>query len=261
MDALGYTNSPYIGRPAAGQSVGHGLEAPDEFSDHDAPERDRYQETTYRDDDLDLDEEQAEGRRQEAELLARHPLWIDPATAEQLDCLLRALLPHSRRPEIVYRFMALDCPAPFASSCCHGAVYFSCGLLNALNYDQVLFFAAHEMAHTELRHYASRQRRLQELRRGFPAAPGSAARQRLEGAAVLAVRHQEEFEADHQAARHTGERLGAEAMLRLHESCQRLAPESLRRPTHPPFEQRLERIKARWDPPEPVGYLWSLVAP
>ncbi len=262
MDAMGPANSRLLGRTSSVGLSRQGNFEEDDFDDTGSShERDSYQETPYRNDDLDPDEEHAEGQRQEDELLTRHQVWDCSTTRAWLANLLESLLPFRRRLEIPYEFVPLDSPTPFASSCCHGAVYFSRGLLGALDQEQVRFFAAHEMAHTELRHYASRQRRLQELRRGFPAAPGSAARQRLEAAAVLVVRHQEEFEADHQAARWTGNRVGGDALTRLHQSCQTLAPESLRRPTHPPFELRLERMRQGLEPPDPVSYLWSLVAP
>ncbi len=178
MDAMGPANSRLLGRTSALAPGRQGVFEQDNFDEAESPERDSYQETPYRDDDLDPDEEQAEGERQEDELLARHQIWDCPTTRARLAELLESMLPLRRRLEIPYEFHVLDSSTPFASSCCHGAVYFSRGLLEALEREQVRFFAAHEMAHTELRHYASRQRRLQELRRGFPAAPGSAARQR-----------------------------------------------------------------------------------
>jgi predicted Zn-dependent protease len=228
-------------------------------SGDEPPQRDSYQETSRHADDLDESEEVAEGRRQQAELLERYPAWSCPATTELLSELLHSLLEHSQRMEIPYEFLGLDTAIPFASSCCHGAVYFSRGLIETLSEPDLTFFGAHEMAHTELRHFASRQRRLEELRRAIPAAPGSAARQRLELAAVLTVRHQEEFEADHLAARWIDAASSQAALERLHDICRRTSPESLNVPTHPPFERRLSRLAAGLSPPDPVEYLWSLV--
>lgn len=226
----------------------------------EAPERDSYQETpSGHAEDLDEAEERAEGERQQAELLEKYAPWSCSATAEMLEALLVSLLPYSQRMDVPYEFLALDTNIPFASSCCHGAIFFSRGLLGRLDRPGLEFFAAHEMAHTELRHFASRQRRLEELRRAIPAAPGSAARQRMEMAAVLAVRHQEEFEADHLAARWLDAERARQALTRLHELCLEVAPESLTVPTHPPFERRL-RWSGQAAPPDPVEYLWSLLS-
>lgn len=223
------------------------------------PQRDTFYTSEPAGDELDEEEEEAEGHRQQDELLGRYPPWSCPASARLLEDMLDTLRPHSRRPEVSYQFLALDTQTPFASSCCHGAVYFSRALLSGVTEPGILFFAAHEMAHTELRHYASRRRRLACLRRAIPAAPGSLARQRMELAAVLAVRHQEEFEADHLAARWLGHRQGQRAVQELHELCLRCCPESLTRPTHPPFEQRVQRLAGGWEPPDPLDYLWSLL--
>lgn len=262
MDALSNSNLPQLNRlsgPRAADRQEILERQQGEGEPSEAPERDTYHETPRHENDLDEDEEQAEGRRQEDELLERHSLWTCPASALRLAEILKALLVHSRRPEVPYEFLALDTPTPFASSCCHGAVYFSRGLLQELAQSGVIFFAAHEMAHTELRHYASRRRRLEELRRAIPAAPGSAARQRFETAAVLAVRHQEEFEADHLAARWLDFPTGQAALEQLHGVCRQLSPRSLSRPTHPPFERRLARLASRESPPDPISYLWSLL--
>jgi predicted Zn-dependent protease len=221
---------------------------------------DNYQESSGANQELDQEQEWEEGQRQQEELLQRYPLWESPPHARLLDQILETLWPLSSRPEVAYEFLALDTETPFASSCCHGAVYFSRGLLLSLSQEGVLFWAAHEMAHTELRHYASRQQRLVELRRAIPAAPHGAARQRMELAAVLAVRHQEEFEADHLAAQWLDPRSGQKALEELHQVCLRSSPESLSRPTHPPFERRVERVRERLGPPDPVDYLWSLLS-
>lgn len=231
-----------------------------ESSGQPSSDNDTYQEGYSHVGDLDENEELLEGQRQESELLGRYHLLSCTVTSVYLEDLLERLLENSRRPDIDYRFLALDTPTPFASSCCHGAVYFSLGLLEALEEPSVLFFAAHEMAHTELRHFASRQRRLEELRRAIPAPFGSSTRQRLELAAVLAVRHQEEFEADALAARWLSEEYGPTALRELHEQCRILSPESLNRPTHPPFEERVRRAAEKLAPPEPLEYLWSLIS-
>lgn len=262
MDALRSSSMPQLGRATSAREPRHeGILEQDGGSEQprQGPQRDTYQETPRHADDLDEDEEQAEGLRQERELLERHPLWSCSSTASKLAGILAGLLHHSQRPEVAYEFQALDTQTPFASSCCHGAVYFSRGMLEAMSLDEVRFFAAHEMAHTELRHYASRRRRLEELRRSIPAAPGSPARLRLESAAVLAVRHQEEFEADYLAARWLDFATGRAALEQLHDLCLRVSRKSLSRPTHPPFERRLARLSARQSPPEPLGYLWSLM--
>jgi hypothetical protein len=261
MDSLSSQKAPPLRRATAAR-LNECLVGQDgqDSGGEEAPERDTYQETLPSADDLDEEEELAEGLRQQDELLERYPLWCCPSTADRLGGILDSMVSLSRRPRVPYEFLALDTETPFASSCCHGAVYFSRGLLQTMSHSGILFFAAHEMAHTELRHYASRQRRLDELRRAIPAPPGSAARQRMELAAVLAVRHQEEFEADHMACRWTDDGSGYLAVKELYGICLRCCPESLTRPTHPPFERRLERLADRLGPPDPVDYLWSLVS-
>lgn len=226
--------------------------------DGNASARDSFQDSLADGEELNLEEEKSEGRRQEEELLEKYPLWRDRQALRRLEDLWQAVVSRSRRAEIAYRFIAVDTPIPFASSCPHGAVYFSRGLLENLNPEGQLFFAAHELAHTELRHFATRRRRLDDLRRSLPGAPGSAVRQRMEYAAVLAVRHQEEFEADQQAARWSSREIGLGALDEMHRLCQKLCPESLLRPTHPPFTARRESLDAMV-PPDPLEHLWGLL--
>ena len=227
--------------------------------DEENSQQDLYQGTPEQADELELEEEYSEGQRQEDELLEQYPVWDCPDASEQMQRLLETVVPMSRRLDVEYQFIALDTDVPFASSCAHGAVYFSRGLLQTLSPDSLLFFAAHEMAHTELRHFATRRRRLDDLRRAMPAPPGSAVRQRMELAAVLAVRHQEEFEADQLAARWIDPPTGCRALQELHQTCLRLSPESLNRPTHPPFEKRWKSLESAVSVPDPVEYLWSLM--
>ena len=209
--------------------------------------------------ELDEEEEHSEGERHESELLEKYALWENEAAEALLDDVFLQLKSHMQRRELQYDMLGLDTDTPFASSCPNGAIYFSRALLEALTPEQVLFFAAHELAHTELRHYATRKRRLAELRQVIPAPPGSSSRQRLELAAVLTVRHQEEFEADFQAGRWVGRQLGASALTRLHELCLELSPKSLQRPTHPPFEKRVSSLKRGEGFPSPLQYLYTLV--
>jgi predicted Zn-dependent protease len=209
--------------------------------------------------ELDEEEEQAEGARHEDELLEKYPLWEDEQATLLLDDLFDALVPHMTRQELEYEFLALDTDVPFASSCPNGAIYFSKGLLEALEDEEVLFFAAHELAHTELRHYATRKRRLSDLRLLIPAPIGSPTRQRMDLAAVLVVRHQEEFEADHRAAEWVGTTDGERALRKLHDLCRETSPESLQRPTHPKFENRVSRMVEGKPFGPPLEYLYSLL--
>lgn len=211
-------------------------------------------------DELGEDEEQEEGERHEAELLEKYDLWEDEETELLFDDIFESLEIHMKRPGLEYEFVALDSDVPFASSCPNGAIYFTRSLIEHLDPNEVLYFAAHELAHTELKHYATRQRRLHELRQLISAPAGSGSRQRLTMAAVLCVRHQEEFEADHQACQWLDPSLGARALTHLHELCKEISPKSLNRPTHPPFERRLQAIKEGSSFPEPLTYLYSLIA-
>lgn len=209
--------------------------------------------------DLSDREEAEEGERQEQELRSRYPSWESPDWVERFEALRQSLAPWAQRRDLEYRFEALNTPVPFASSCCHGRIFFSRGLLSGLTLEGVAFFAAHEMAHTECRHFASRQRRLAELRRLSSLAPGSAAFLRMEMAAVIAVRHQEEYEADHLAACWLGRGQGRQALRELHALCQRLSPESLHRATHPEFAARLQALE-QGQPPGHAELLGRLMA-
>lgn len=230
----------------------------EEAHDHEGS-KDEFEESLHPEEDLDQDEEQQEGERHESELLEKYDLWEDENTELVLDEIYHTLEPYMERREVEYDLLALEAETPFASSCPNGAIYLTRGLLEQLTRDQVLFFVAHELAHTEMRHYASRKRRLAELRQIIPAPPGSPTRRRLELAAVLSVRHQEEFEADQQAGLWVGREFGVEALTRLHEVCKLTCPASLQRPTHPPFEKRVRHLKEGIPFPPLLDYLYTLV--
>ena len=97
----------------------------------------------------------------------------------------------------------------------------------------------------------------QRLRVEFPAHENMLAR--MEQAAVLTVRHQEEFEADSQAAEWVGSEDGLKALKRLHQLCKEISPESLQRPTHPKFERRVSHLEQGLAFPAPLEYLYSLI--
>lgn len=240
-------------------SSGPGLPAQQDDLLEDDPTQDTYYESLGSEEDLDEEEEQAEGERHEEELLEKYPLDNDPEAEALLDELYERLSAHMGRTEVDYELLCLNSSTPFASSCPNGAIYFTNSLLALLEVEEVLFFAAHELAHTELRHYATRRRRLAELRQLIPAPVGSPTRQRLELAAVLCVRHQEEFEADFQAGQWIGRELGGHALGKLHEVCKRSSPRSLNRPTHPPFERRVSHLLDGTPFPPPLEYLYSLL--
>jgi predicted Zn-dependent protease len=223
------------------------------------PRQDEFCQSEPDEDDLPLDEELGEGDRQEQELLGEYRRWHDAEAGALLAEFLATLVNLGLRTDLHYRFWALDTPRPLAASCANGAVYFSRAVLENLASEQVLFLAAHEIAHTEMRHYATRRRRLSELRRCFAAPPGSAARQRMEQAAVLAVRHQEELEADYQGAVWLDFGLADRALSALGQLCRRVSPESLQHPSHPAFELRVDRMRLRLPTPAPLDYLHSLI--
>lgn len=220
---------------------------------------DGYSESLAPQEEMDSEEERAQGERHEEELLEKYPLWEDESAFQLMDQLLIRLQPFMFREELEYEFLPLDAAVPFASSCPNGAIYFTRGILQALAEEEVLFFAAHELAHTELRHYATRHRRLSELRQSIPAPLGSPTRVRMDMAAVLVVRHQEEFEADHQAAQWVGSSLALSGLSKLHALCERVSPESLQRPTHPKFEKRLAHLREGRPFPHPLDYLYTLL--
>ena len=221
---------------------------------------DTYHESIADGDILDSEEEQKEGSRHESELLEKYEIWDNPEIQDFLDDVYDELVPFMARQDLEYDFLALDADVPFASSCPNGAIYFSRSMLENLDAEELLFFAAHELAHTELRHYASRQRRLADLRKAISAPMGSPTRHRFDVAAVLTVRHQEEFEADFQAGVWTDHQLGADALSTLHELCKLKAPESLNRSTHPSFPLRVESLNQKRPFPSPLSYLYSLVS-
>ena len=223
------------------------------------PPKDEFFNSEPSEEDLTLEEEASEGQRHQEELLEKHPIWPSPSAYEQLDRALAALRHACLRPDIDYAFEALDTQRPLASSCTNGVVFFSRSLLENLSPNQILYFAAHEIAHTELRHFATRARRLSDLRLFFTAPPGSTARLRMEQAAVLTVQHQEEFEADHQAASWLDFELGQSSLTSLASLCRRLSPDSLNVPTHPTFSARLDRLAQRLAPPDTLEYIYSLL--
>lgn len=229
-------------------------QADDQGSEQDS---DGYCPTPLGGDELSDAEEQAEGERHQQEILSEYGSW--QGGREILDECSRRLAHTMARQDLTYLFEGLDTSRPLASSCANGMVYFSRGLLQQLSLDQVCYFGAHEIAHTELRHYATRRRRLSELQQAIPAQAGSAVRLRVDQAAVLAVRHQEEFEADHQAALWLDFELAASALARLEELCALYSPESLNIPSHPGFPARIERVRERLAAPEMVSYCYSLL--
>lgn len=248
-------------RPA-GQLSSCELPAQEQAPDGDQEEgrrRDSYDETLAPAEELTTEEELAEGDRHDLELLEKYGLWEDEDSQSLLWRLFDQLEPRMGRAEVAYDFACLATDIPFASSCPNGSIFFSRGLLHRLGEQEVLFFAAHELAHTELRHYATRHRRLSHLRLSIPAPPGSPARLRLDQAAVLTVRHQEEFEADFQAAQWLSSELARGALGRLHQVCLAEFPASLQRPTHPPFEKRLHHLQKALPFPPPLEYLYGLV--
>lgn len=217
--------------------------------------RDHFQDSPVRGQEMSLEEERAEGDRQEDELRQKYPEW--PAGLAVMEQCRQLLHPFCSRSDVLYRFAALDTPRPLASSCSNGMVFFSRGLLEHLRFDQVCYFGAHEIAHTELRHYATRMRRRSDVQQAIPAAAGSALRLRLDQAAVVAVRHQEEFEADHQAAVWLDFQLAQSSLGALAQLCTRLSPESLSLPSHPGFPQRLARVLS--GPPQLLAYCYELL--
>ena len=256
MDGIRSTNFQFVQNKPNFQGLSDDSKGEEE-SESEA-QQDHYSDSLADVDELDEQEEQAEGSRHEEELLEKYDLWEDEETEILLDELFEELEQHMGR-ELEYDFLALDTDQPFASSCPNGAIYFTRSLLQNLERAEVLFFAAHELAHTELRHYATRKRRLGDLRHAITAPLGSPTRQRFDQAAVLTVRHQEEFEADFQAGIWVGHALGAQALSTLHHLCQNLSPESLNRPTHPPFEKRVRNLKEKRPFSESLSYLYSLL--
>ena len=209
--------------------------------------------------DLSVEEEFARGADLEAELRAKDPLWHSPEALELLDDCLEHLRPALERDEIDYQFLALDSSIPFATSCSNGRVYFSRALLTGLAEEQVLFFAATELAHTERRHVATRQGRLSSLRGSVATAPGSQARQRLEYSAMLAVRHFEDFEADFQASQWLGHGFAQQSLTALDFLLRLHGPQSVREPTQASLETRIQRVSQQMPPPDPINYLYTLM--
>ena len=217
--------------------------------------RDQFWDAPLEGEEMSLEEEGAEGDRHEQEIRGQYPEW--PAGAGLLARCHQRLEAHCARQDLVYRFVALDTGRPLAASCPNGMVFFSRGLLEHLSFDQVCYFGAHEIAHTEFRHYATRMRRRADLQQSVPAAAGTALRMRLDQAAVVAVRHQEEFEADHQAALWLDFELARDSLLALAGLCQKLSPETLTMPSHPSFPERVARVPQ--GPPDLLAYCYKLL--
>ncbi|MFN8611212.1 MAG: hypothetical protein U0931_26950 [Vulcanimicrobiota bacterium] len=238
-----------------GWNLGRYQRSAEEHSEE--PAQDGYSPGQSGGDELSDEEEQAEGGRHEQEILGEYGPWSGGRGL--LEECARRLVHTMQRQDLHYRFEGLDTERPLASSCPNGMVYFSRGLLQHLSLEQVCYFGAHEIAHTELRHYASRRRRLGDLQQALPAQPGSALRMRVDQAAVLAVRHQEEFEADYQAALWLDFPLAVQSLARLEELCRQFSPEMLTVPSHPTFASRIKRVSQRLGAPEMVAYCYSLL--
>jgi len=217
--------------------------------------RDQFWDAPPEGEEMSLEEEGAEGDRHEQEIRGQYPEW--PGGAALVARCYQRLQSHCARQDLAYRFAALDTSRPLASSCPNGMVFFSRGLLESLSFDQVCYFGAHEIAHTELRHYATRMRRRADLQQSVPAAAAPGLRMRLDQAAVVAVRHQEEFEADHQAALWLDFELAQSSLSALAALCQKLSPETLTMPSHPSFPERVARV--HHGPPDLLAYCYTLL--
>lgn len=216
--------------------------------------RDQFWDSPLQGEEMSLEEETAEGHRHEQEIRGMYSEW--PEGAALVEKCYHRLRSHCARRDLSYRFAALDTCRPLASSCPNGMVFFSRGLLEHLSFDQVCYFGAHEIAHTELRHYATRMRRRSDLQQSVPAA-ATAMRMRLDQAAVVAVRHQEEFEADHQAALWLDFELARASLAALADLCLKLSPETLTLPSHPSFPERVSRVHS--GPPDLLAYCYTLL--
>lgn len=207
------------------------------------------------------------GERHEQDLAEKYGDWEDEAAQARLERLAEQLLPMVTRDDVDYSFALLDTELAFASACPNGTVFFTRGLLAALAEDRhLLFFGAHELTHTERRHYATRQARFEEVRRqvGFTRTPEE--RQMLELAALAATRHQEEYEADAGAVDMLG-RLGwqaevaAQALQLLEDAYRHVSPNALSHnpldlSSHPPFRERVARLGQ--GPPDPLALVHQL---
>lgn len=201
-------------------------------------------------------------RRHERELEERYGTCEDAATAARLQRLADRLLPLVTRADVKYRLRALDTDLAFASACPNGTVFFSRGMLAVFSDDPpLLFFGAHELTHTELHHYETRQQRFAARCSGWARSPEE--RAALELAAVTEVRHQEEFEADQGAVAMLarlglGVDIAVGALQRLWEAYRDLSPEALQSSplspgSHPSFPERIERLTAPEKPRPPAG--------
>lgn len=240
-------------------NLANGEQHQEDLANEQPEGEDNFQPSYFNAIDLSEEEEIAQGDEQEQELLTKYGLWKNSKAIVYEQQVMEVLNKFGKRVDLVYRFQALNTEIPFASSCCNGSVNFSRGLLNGLKQDEIAFWGAHELAHTELRHFATRNRRLGQLERSIPAALSSMARMRLELAATLTVRHQEEFEADQLAAQWLGQSAAHKALKALHKLCLERCPESLQRPTHPAFKKRLAFLGPTQQPPfDGLSYLWGL---
>ncbi len=204
--------------------------------------------------ELTLEEEYEVGERHEEDLVERYGVWDDDLSFRRLEKVAAELLPLVSREDVDYDFDLLDTPLAFASACPNGTVLFSRGLMEAMpEHTQLLFFGAHELTHTDKRHYASRQKRFDEVRRLVGYTRTVQERQILELAALAAVRHQEEYEADLGAVKLLAE-LGHESSIawqtleRLQKVYEQVSPEALTHnpldlSSHPTFQDRVNRLK------------------
>lgn len=204
------------------------------------------------------EEPQPEPRREDDEQ-AREPeerygLCWDDALQQRLQRMAAKILPLAKRADLSYRFRLLDTPVPLAAAHPDGTIDFSRGFLQALPDDaELLFFGAHELTHTDERHYDRRRSRFQSLQRTAPVlamVDGNELRCALEMALLTELRHQEEFEADRGGLRILealgySKRCAVRGLEQLKEATRNCTPPSgglFDFSSHPPFEERIRRL-------------------
>ncbi len=189
---------------------------------------------------------------------ARAPLAKDPQVVETVLRLAREVVAASDRPDLVYDVLVLERADPNAMALPGGFMVIHTGILKVMTEDEVRFVLGHELAHVQLRHFATThnmERAMQELRLGAPAAgngtgAGGDPEPQWQRSMALQRSHsrQLEYEADLYGmlyAVRAGGALasGPSAMGKLRDLVGEIPPELARNLNHPSFADRIAQME------------------
>lgn len=107
--------------------------------------------------DYTVEDIQAEiyfGRELASKVLGRHPVWNNPEVNQYLNKVGQLLVQNTLRPELTYRFIALDTDEINAFAAPGGYIFITRGALELVeNEAELAGILGHEIGHIEHRHY------------------------------------------------------------------------------------------------------------